>query len=52
MGWLVEFAVQGVAELFGYAVGHKRPWWVEFVASLGCLVALGAPILVLWVLLR
>ena len=52
MGWLAEFAVQTVADLFGLAVGHKKPWWVELVAYFGCLIALGVPILVLWVLLR
>jgi hypothetical protein len=52
MTWVIEFAVQMVAELFGHAVGQKRPWWVELMASLGCLIALGFPILLLWVLLR
>ena len=52
MGWLVEIAVETVADLFGYAMGQKRPWWVELVANLGCLIILGVPILLLWVLLR
>ena len=52
MGWVIEVAIQAVAELFGYAVGRKRPWWVEFVATLGCLVLLGVPVLVLWLLFR
>jgi hypothetical protein len=52
LGWVIDFAVQTVAELFGHAVGYKRRWWVEFVATLGCLVVLGVPVLVLWILLR
>jgi hypothetical protein len=49
MAWVIEFAVQPMAELFGYAAGRKRPWWVELIATLGCLVVLGVPILLLWV---
>ncbi|WP_182466653.1 hypothetical protein [Sphingomonas gilva] len=52
MGWLIEFAIQTVADIFGYAAGRKRPWWVEAVASLGCFLVLGAPALLLWLLLR
>ena len=52
MGWLIEFAVHIVAELFGEAVGRRRPWWVELVATLGCFVVLGLPILLLWIFLR
>ena len=52
MGWLVEFAVGIIADLFGYAVGQKRPWWVELIANLGCLIFLGIPIVLVWVFLR
>jgi len=52
MGWLIEFAVELGAQLFGYAVGRNGPWWVEFVATLGCLATLAVPLLLLWLLLR
>jgi len=52
MGGLIEFAVGTVADFFGYAMGHNRPWWVRFVTSLGCVVILGITILLLWLLVR
>lgn len=50
MGWLFELAVQFVAEAFGAAVAKKRPWWVEFLATLGCLAVLGLLIFGFWFL--
>jgi len=47
MGFLIQFAIQTVSELFGHAVGHKRPWWVGFAATLGCFVVLLMPLLLL-----
>jgi hypothetical protein len=52
MDWLIGPAVQAVSDLFGFAAGHKRPWWVEVVATLGCFIFLGIPVLIIWVLLR
>jgi hypothetical protein len=52
MEWLFEF----VPWVFGEIVGHKKPWWVGLIATLGCIVALlavGASFLfLLWVLFR
>lgn len=41
MGWLLEAVAAFVADLFGHQLGHGRPWWVEWVASFGCLLVLG-----------
>lgn len=50
MGWLLEVAVQLVAEAFGEAVAKKRSWWVELVATLGCLAVMGVVIFAFWFL--
>jgi hypothetical protein len=50
VGWLFELAVQFVAEAFGEAVAKKRAWWVELVATLGCLLAMGLVMLAVWFL--
>jgi hypothetical protein len=52
MGWMMEFAIETVADLFSYSVGRKRRWWVQVVAYFGCLTILGVPVLILWVLTR
>jgi hypothetical protein len=52
MGWVLEIFIGTVAQLFGQAVGHERPWWLGFLASIGVLAALAAPMLLLLVLLR
>jgi len=51
LGWLFELAVQFVAEAFGEAVAKKRPWWVELIATLGCLAVMGIVIFAFWFLL-
>jgi hypothetical protein len=53
--WIVEFTVWLGAELFGEAVAKNKPWWVQLMASLGCLAALalfGAAFWLLWVFIR
>ncbi|WP_157105661.1 hypothetical protein [Sphingomonas sp. TDK1] len=52
MGWLIEAAIQSVAEIFGYQLGRGRPWWVEVLASLGCLLTLGLAAGAVMLLLR
>lgn len=52
MGWLYDAAIDLVADVFGYQLGKGRPWWIEWLASLGCLFVIGVPIAVIWVLLR
>ena len=52
MGWFLEIVIGAAAQLFGQAVGHERPWWVGFLASLGFLAAIAVPVLLLWVVLR
>ncbi len=37
MSWLIDLAVEIVAAVFGYQLGRGRPWWVEWLASFGCL---------------
>jgi hypothetical protein len=41
MGWLFDIVVQFTAEVFGYQVGKGKPWWIEWLASFGCLLVLG-----------
>ena len=52
MGWLLEVVVEFAADVFGYRIARGRPGWVEWLASLGCLIALGVPVLMLGLLLR
>lgn len=40
MGWLFDFALQGITELFGESLAKDQPWWVRALAELGCIVAL------------
>ena len=56
MGWILDFAIGLVADLFGDTVAKDKPWWVQLIASLGCLMAMGlfgaAVCFFLWALLR
>ncbi|MET3723995.1 hypothetical protein [Sphingomonas trueperi] len=52
MGWLIESAAAFVADVFGYQIGRGRPWWVEWLASFGCLLLLGLLALPFVLLLR
>jgi hypothetical protein len=55
VGWIVDFVVWLVADVFGQAVGKNNPWWVQLFARLGCLAALGlsaAAVWLLWIFLR
>jgi hypothetical protein len=49
MGWLFEMAALLVADAFGEAVAKK--WWVQFLASLGCLAVVGIGFCAVWLLL-
>ncbi|WP_333571195.1 hypothetical protein [Sphingomonas sp.] len=40
MSSLIDLAVGIVADVFGYQFGRGRPWWVEWLASFGCLLLL------------
>jgi hypothetical protein len=40
MTWLLEALVEPIAGAFGYHIGRGKPWWVECLASLGCLLSL------------
>lgn len=51
MVWLLEFAIQIIAELLGHEMAREGPWWLEIIACLVCLLALGLPILLLALLL-
>lgn len=49
MGWISELVVSTIAEVFGYQVGRGKPWWVELLATLVCLLTLGlTALLLLW----
>lgn len=55
VGWIVDFAVWLVADMFGDAVAKNKPWWLQLLASLGCLAALGlfaAAFWLLWIFIR
>jgi len=51
MGWLMETAIEMIADAFGRCVGQNSRL-VEFVASLGCFVVVGGISLILWALIR
>jgi hypothetical protein len=50
MGWIIELAVDAIAQMFGMTVGKDRPWWVELAATLGCLAVIGVIAALIWFL--
>jgi hypothetical protein len=46
--------VAAIADAFGEKVAREKPWWVQLLASLGCLLmfalAAALPCLLVWLL--